>query len=266
MKKIYLLPFMIMALLFTNCKKDDNKDDEEGGGSNDKKAVPTVIKNFDANNALTSEDTYTYDERAITKKTTVAGSDTTINTYHYSDKTKGLLDSIVSMKNGIFNGVTKFENNNDLISRTETYDANRALTSRTDFTHYNGQNPDQFRMLIRTTQYGDINIIGTMTYTSDNMATMNLTGSISGITFNQSTTNTYDSKKEPFTNVITLFEPKTRVNNILSMVSDMNSSMGNQHQVNTFTYTYNSDDYPTRVDLSQDSQAQGHLEYTYEEK
>ncbi len=263
MKKIYLLSIMVIALLFTNCKKDDEKKDDDGTS---KKPVPTVVKNYDANNSLSSTETYDYDGRVINTKTTDASSGTVVNTYYYSDKTKGLLDSIVAMKNGTFNGIVKYTISNDLISRMESYDANRVLQIRQDFTHYNGNNPDQFRMLIHTTQYGDINIIGTMNYTSGNMISMNLTGTISGVTFNQSTTNTYDSNNEPFTNVTTLFEPKTHINNVLTMVSDMTSSMGNQHQENTMTYTCNADKYPTRVDLGQDGQAQGHIEYTYEDK
>jgi hypothetical protein len=264
MKKTYLLPLFFIALLFTNCKKDDEGGEEEQT-SVEKKAVPTIVKSYDANGTLTSTDTYTYDERLITKKTTV-GTDTTVFDYYYSDSTKGLLDSIVATKNGVFAGVTKYFNDNDLISRTESYNANRELEVRQDFTHYTGTNPDQFRILIRTAQYGDINIVGTMTYTSGNMTSMNLTGTVSGISFNQSTTATYDTNNIPFLNVTTLFEPKTSVNNVLTMATDMNSSMGNQHQEVTMTYNYNADKYPTRVDITQDNQSQGYMEYTYEDK
>ena len=264
MKKTYLFPLVLIALLFTNCKKDDEGEKDEQG-STEKKTVPVTVKNYDANGTLTSTDTYTYDGRLITKKTTV-GTETTVFDYYYSDRTKGLLDSIVATKNAVFSGITKYDNSNDLIARIENYNANRGLEMRQDFTHYTGNNPDQFRVLIRTAQYGDINIIGTMSYASGNMTSMDLTGTISGISFNQTTTATYDTNNIPFLNVTSLFEPRTYVNNILNMTTDMTSSMGNQHQVNTMVYTCNADNYPTRVDISEDGQNQGYIEYTYEDK
>ena len=263
MKKAYLLSMILISLLFTNCKKDNDKDDE---ASEAKKVVPTVIKNYDANGTLESTETYTYDGRLITKVLTVSGADTTVSDYYYNDTTKGLLDSIVSVKNGVFDGVSKYTNSNDLISRIETFDANRNLQIRQDFVHYTGDKPDQLRMLIHASQYGDINLVGTITYSSDNAETMSLTGTISGLTFNQTITNTYDTNNPPFLNVTSLFEPKINVNNVLTVTTDTSSTAGNQHQVDTMVYTCNADKYPTRVDTSEDGQNQGYVEYTYEKK
>jgi hypothetical protein len=259
MKKLSILILLLISVTFTNCKKDEPEEVS--------KPVPVEIKNFDESGNLSFTETYEYNEKRITKKTTVSGSDTTVSTYNYSDESKGLLTDIVNVKNGQPDGRIVFEYNIDnLLTKQEEFDANGTSIEKGEMLHFTNGKPDQIKISTIDATYGLVVLIGTIDYTGDNATAIHLTTTVSGVSVNITQNITCDTNPHMFTNVSTVFLPNMYKNN-QTIIENVVSALGsNQVSVLTNTYTYDSDNYPTKIESVENGDSMGYVEITYEKK
>ncbi len=283
MKKITLLSLMILAITLVNCKKDKKSSDNQ---QNTPKPVPVTINtvdnssrpaNFTLKNLVktihetidqtqmksslqtSSTTNYEYDTgRVLTKSTRTSGSDVYVDEYYYKDKTKGLLDSIVSKYNNTFSGVQIYTISNDKVQQIVKYDQNRQITDQITFTQYNGDKVSTFVMNSNGTTYN-----GTLIYSGDNISNFEL--DVPGI-LSMSVDYTYDDKKNPMTNVKTIASPITVANNVLTAVNHITYQGSTQNATVTYNYNYNNDNYPIQSTENANGNISKTEEYIYEDK
>ncbi len=246
MKKIAYLSMLMIAILFSNCKKESPQQEEEEE-QNGPKPVPVQIITTDANN-VTSTSVYEYDNNRNVTKITTTGTNTEIKNFYYHDASKGLLDSIVKTKNGNFEGISIYTINNDKISKYDVYNSGRALVSTYTITHYDGNNPDRIILtkLIQGNFY-DFNV--EITYTDGNVSQAIADADLQGNNYHSVSTFTLDDKNNIYKNVNTNLNDEFLIekNNNLTERYEL-SYFGNTMVSNAdYTYTYNSDDFPTQV-------------------
>jgi len=283
MKKFTFLSLILLAITFTNCKKDSDGGNEQ---QDVPKPVPVTINtvdnssrpaNFTLKNLVktihetidqtqmksslqtSSTTNYEYDTgRVLTKSTTTIGSDVYVDEYYYKDKSKGLLDSIVSKTNNAFSGVQIYTISNDKVQQIVKYDQNRQITDQITFTQYNGDKVSTFVMNSNGTTYN-----GTLIYSGDNISNFEL--DVPGI-LSMSVDYTYDDKKNPMTNVKTIVSPITVANNILTAVNHITYQGSTQNATVTYNYNYNNDNYPIQSTETSNGNISKTEEYIYEDK
>ena len=288
MKKQLLLLMAILALSMTNCKKDHSSDDNgDGDDQNVAKPVPVTTTQNDNSSPIfnlteviinqisgeqsknvattTTVSNFEYDGRHITKVTSNNGTDVSVKEYHYADMANGILDSIVYKQNGQLNAVDRYQMSNGHIQEIATYDANNTLQQRITVSGYNGDHPSQMSIYAVTAQ-GPMDLSGTITYTGDDMTSISMNGTWSGYNVSLADTFSYDTKNNVFLNVETLELPYGTVHNSASVNAQLsiNGSVIS-NETTTFTYTYDSNDFPITGTYSTSS-ANGTMEYVYEDK
>ncbi len=283
MKKFTFLSLILLAITFTNCKKDSDDGNEQ---QDSPKPVPVTInevdyssrpttytfknlvktidqvvnQNTEMKNSLQTDYTtnYEYDTgRVFTKRTTTVGSDVYVDEYYYKDKSKGLLDSIVSRTNNAFSGVQIYTVTNDKVQQIISYDENRQMDSQISFT-YTGNKVSSFVINSNGIPYN-----GTLTYSGDNIS--NLLLEVPGFLI-MSVDYTYDDKNNPMNNVKTIESPITVANNVLTAVTEINYQGATDTSTVTYDYNYNNDNYPIQSTETSNGNISKTAEYIYEDK
>lgn len=283
-----LLLLAILSLAMVNCKKDKSSDDQNSE-TVETKPVPVTITTTDNSSTLknlpqmiidrinanytkagvtatttTTVNNYEYDGRHIIKITSDDGTDIKVKEYYYADKSNGILDSIVSSKNGQYNGVTRYQMNNSHIQKISTYDENDDLIGSTTFSNYNGDKPTGISLYSVSSQ-GTLDVSGTITYNGDDISGISLDGTFASFTIGMTDTYTYDTKNAPLLNTETMEMPVIEKHNLLTITTQLSVS-GVPYSTDTtnYSYTYNSDDFPETSTYS--GASSGSLEYVYEDK
>jgi len=257
MKKFSLTLLAILAIFFTGCSSDDDELQSfpvpvSKTTTTDDLSTYSLTRNLlsqifnESKNVLATQNNVTieYDGRIVLKKTTEDDSgNVTVQDYYYKNIENGLLDSIVITQNQVFNGVQKYVIENDRIKAIENYDADRNLIQRDEVISYNGDKVTQFSSKINT-DYGFFDLTSTVTYSGDDVVSVEMTGTLNDVTFTSSLSYTYDDKNNSELNVITKEQPFHLKHNIKTHT--LNSVFyGNTLSMETnYEYTYNDDDYP----------------------
>ena len=280
MKKFgFILLSLLLAL--TNCKKDEDEPQDQ----EQPKAVPVSITTTDNTRfsseirkllevgdvldpvkSLTSTDTdsFTYDGRCITKKTTTSDGNIFVRTYYYNDLDAGLLDSIVKEKNGEFDGVTEYDISNGEILAIRKYNKYRVMTSQSLFSNFSNGHPTSISY---KQKYGTgyFNISGTLNYSGSDMTGYTLTGSYLGNNVTLAKTYSYDDKKNVFLNVVTIESPLASTHNITDYTYAFSYASVDIQFNKHFEYNYNGDNYPVSSTVTVESETSGGTEVsTYE--
>lgn len=228
MKKI-LTTLSVIALVFTSCSKDDSPSEESNSGF----LLTKTVETYDDGSTYTTN--FTYNGNKLIK---IDDSDGESETFVYDSNGK------------LVSGVEKYYNSNTLITGSVSY-------------IYNGQNK------LSSIAFSDglhldyaYNINGTVTednydsngnartsiYTFLNDNIVSVTESSTGLP-TYVTTFQFDSKNNPFKNVYkpyelfnNYFDFDFNVNNVTSSVYDNDV---NDYRSSTYTYLYNSNNYPT---------------------
>ncbi len=258
MKKI---SFILLSLLITltGCNNDDD------GPQDQPKPVPVTITSTDNNTRYSSEiqkmldlrnlivpakslsststRSISYEGRHITKISTTEGSDISVSNYYYNDMDAGLLDSIVTIRNGEFYSKKEYDINNGQILAIREYDENREMTYQSTFSNYNNGHPLNINIQI-VSQGMILDLSGTLNYNGNDVANYNLSGENQGVSITMTQSFSYDDKNNIFLNVETVESPITSEHNITenNMVLAY-FNMSSQTHIQT-VYSYNEENYP----------------------
>jgi len=280
MEKYFLISMALFVMIFTSCKKEDNSEDNQKlpvPVSYTKTSSSPLTFSFGQNSFMslsgsiakntntTTTTTVTYDKRIILKKTISNGTYNSEVNYYYKDAEKGILDSIVHISQGSFNGTIIYTtNNDDKYSKIEVLQADRTIIAEHSYT-YNGDKVSSYSW--KEIFYGNaqMDVSGNVNYTGDNVDNYILSGTFDGNPVTLSYQYTYDDKNYKSLNVTTQENAFRYTHNItdLQVVMDY---MGQQSIFQTtHNYTYDAENYPV-TDERIDGNGTTNTAITYDDK